>query len=163
MLLADLARLGVEQTELGVLLGEAMDQSSETWHDNAPVDAVNNQSRILARRAEGLISGLGSALLLDYPHPNDQAATIGSIVGVRYPGETSTDNLFLTGMCRTAPAFKDDAPFPTEFDVVTARSPLGEALLGLTIGGTALYNAPGHSLAVAVVNVQQLDPQYLVG
>src|SRR3954467_2351016 len=96
MLVAELEKLGIEQTDLGRLLAEAMDQSSETWHDNAPADAVNNQARLLTQRAEGLIRNLGSALLLNYPDPSDGIATIGSIVQVRYPGESNTDGLFVT-------------------------------------------------------------------
>lgn len=158
----ELARLGVEQGELGRLLGEAMDQSSETWHDNAPADAINHHSRVIANRAEKVIADLGSAVLLDYPDPSDRVATLGSIIGVVYPGETEAESLLLTGLCRTAPTIKEGAPFPADLEVITARSPLGEAVIGAQVGRTALYHANGRSLAVEIASIQQFDPQYLV-
>jgi transcription elongation GreA/GreB family factor len=162
ILTVELTKLGVQKKDLAQLMGEAMGQSSETWHDNAPADVINHEAKVWADRAGRVLSGLNTALLLEYPRLNGHIATLGSIVGITYPGDSEVDNVLLTGMCRTAPSLEDSAPCTGELSVATIHSPLGAAILGLKAGCIAPYVADSRSLSIEVITVQQLDPQYLI-
>ena len=160
ILQAELEALGVEQGILGKLLGDAMEQSSETYHDNAPADAVNSLSTVVAKRAETIIAQLMAAVLVDYPDPEEELATIGSIVRLDFDGH-GTDTLLLTGLSRRAPELR--GAVPEIDDVITVRSPLGLAVIGLSIGDIALYTAgDGDSLHRAkITELHQIRPEYL--
>jgi transcription elongation GreA/GreB family factor len=163
LLLADITKHGAHQKELAGLISEAMDQTSETWHDNAPADAIFAQSHLLGKRAEQTLTELRSAAIFEYPKPGNRSILLGSIVEVNYPGETESEHVLLTGVSRIAPEVRADAPVPSEFEVVTVRSPLGEALLGREEGETAVYRIQQRKMAVGVLSIVQLSPEYLSG
>jgi len=156
-----LIKLGVEQKQLGKLLGQAMEQSSETWHDNAPADAVNHQSRVLSKKAEKVIEGLGTAAHVDYPRRGLGSITLGSVIGVVYSGETDPDYLLVAGFCRERPNIKPSAPFSTRMDIATVCSPLGAALLGLGLGDTANYMVNHNKVSLDVASLHQLQAEHL--
>ena len=56
------------QQELSKLLGEAMNTTSETWHDNAQADAVTMQSTVLVKQASGVLSALKNRFIVPYEH-----------------------------------------------------------------------------------------------
>lgn len=152
MLRTELSQLGVAQDELSRLLGEAMEQSSETWHDNAPADAVNSQSRILTERAEKIIGELSNATVVEYPNSEETKITLGSIVGIRYKGDEETEDMLLTGVSRNVPDSMSN-----ELDAITVRSPLGAVLLGRAAGENATYLVNGRPLEVEIIGVQQIE------
>ncbi len=59
-------KLIAEQDELGRTLREAMDQSSETWHDNAPAEAISSASVVLAESARPIQRILGEGVVFEY-------------------------------------------------------------------------------------------------
>jgi transcription elongation GreA/GreB family factor len=158
---AELGRLGLAQGELSTLLGEAMGQSSETWHDNAPADAVNLQSKVVTGRAEQVIKYLQHGVLVAYPAPDETSITLGSVIGIQYPDTDEVDQFLLTGVSRTVPELKPDTPYEN-LDVVTVRSPLGAAILGAIAGDNLVYVANQRSLNVNIVDVAQFNPQNLL-
>lgn len=160
VLRAELGRLGLEQDGLSRLLGEAMEQSSETWHDNAPADAVNYQSKLLAGQAETIIGDLKRAVAVDYPRQGTETATLGSIVSVTYGRDYEVSDMLIAGLCRKLPKLTEKAPFGDEVEVATIRSPLGAAVLGLAMGDSVTYDANGRKITVVVSKVQQVMPHY---
>lgn len=156
MLRGELQNLGVAQSALSRLLGEAMQQSSETWHDNAPADAINHESRMLSARAEQIIATLGKAVIVGYPEVDDGSITLGTIVGVKYQGDDEVEHLLLTGVARNAPNFSSEANIPLQLQIVTAQSPLGSAILGRKPGDTPQYQVKNSMLRIAIDSVQQL-------
>ena len=56
-----------EQNELGKLMGEAMTQASETYHDNAPAEVIASESAILYARARPLLDLLKNYVVIEYP------------------------------------------------------------------------------------------------
>ena len=159
LLRLELERFGVEQGVLGKLLGEAMEQSSETWHDNAPADAINHESRILSQRAEKTITQLDSAVVVTYPEADYTTVTLGSILGIMRPGDTNIELLLLTGLSRNAPHLRGNKLVPGGLDVVTVHSPIGEAVLGLELGSIASYEANARRLSFEVASVDQIIAQ----
>lgn len=80
-----LDKLEGEQGELSRLMGLAMSESSETWHDNAPADVVRDAANVLFERAKPYIRLLGSYALADYPEPG--MLRLGSKITVAMDGD----------------------------------------------------------------------------
>lgn len=155
-----LGKLSVKQQELGKLLGEAMNQSSETWHDNAPADAINHESEQLVKEARQIGEALLNSVGVSYPDAEQEGVTIGSIAGVRYAGDEEPTPVLLTGYVRQLPE-SIDSDLPADLEVCTVRSPLGQALLGLTSGEATSYTANQRRIAINVDFVQALAPESL--
>lgn len=155
-----LGKLGIKQQELGKLLGEAMNQSSETWHDNAPADAINRESEQLVKEARQIGETLLNSVGVPYPGAGQEGATVGSIVGVRYAEDEEPTPVLLTGYVRQLPETADGG-LSADLDVCTVRSPLGQALLGLTTGEATSYTANQRRISINVDFVQALTPESL--
>lgn len=143
-----------KQKELGAIMREAMSESSETWHDNAPADAVMNDSKTLTTRALAVARLLGHSHELEYPK-GSQPVTLGSIVGIQFRGDPEVENYLLTGAVREIPE-QIAGNLPSETEAVTLSSPMGEALFGSSIGEDVSYYANSREIAVKVVQVLQL-------
>lgn len=143
-----------EQDELGRRLGEAMNQSSETWHDNHPAQAINEASTILSIRGRRLARVIEDVEGVDYP-PDGEEVTIGSIVGVRFSGTSEVQHLLLTGSSTKIDETIGET-LPEDCMSVTINSPIGKALLGVTEGSTVAYVAgQGRTLELSVETVSQ--------
>ena len=147
----------LEQIRLGRQLGEAMNQSSETWHDNAPADAINTQSVVLSDQAGKTDQALSSSVKFEYPTEEDMQATLGSIVEILYDGDDKPEIVYLTGVTRSISTINDytDARFSDEFDAVTISSPLGQCLIGANEGEERVYIANNRRYSVLVRAVIQ--------
>ncbi len=68
----------------------------------------------------------------------------GSVVEIRYEGDTSTDKYLLGSIEERA-----------DLDVISPGSPLGQALVGAKVGDTVSFEAPnGNTLRVEVVSIE---------
>lgn len=141
-----------QQRNLGEQLGEAMRQSSETWHDNAPADAINLQSIALSSQAGKTDLALSSSVTFEYPLEDDPEATLGSILEIIYDGDDEPEVLYLTGVTRDIESVNEhtDADFPEEFEAVTISSPIGQCLIGAHEGQERTYSANGRNHRVLV-------------
>lgn len=150
----------LEQVRLGVQLGEAMNQSSETWHDNAPADAINTQSVVLSSQAGKTGQALSSSIRFEYPTEADPQVTLGSVVEILYADDNDPELIYLTGATRDIDTINNhtDAGFSDDFDAVTISSPLGQCLLGANEGEERTYTANGrkHTVQVRAVVHQPL-------
>lgn len=131
------------QSELANLLNEAMSQTSETWHDNAPADAVNLESVRLSNAAERVIKAMSHAVVFDYP-TDTEAVTLGSAISASMNGR-SEKKLFLVG-------FVQDVKELLEPDVsaFTLSSPLGEAILGAKPDQEVQYKVGSKTMSIVV-------------
>ena len=148
-----LARYGTDQLQLGRLLGDAMEQSSETWHDNSPAEAAHYEANLLNKKAEQVISGLGAAALIDYPNSADDKVTLGSLVGIRYQDDDEEFRMLLTGFCRKADVKTDERH---DYEVITIKSPVGSALIGKMVGQQIEYLANNRLQRASVSSLVQL-------
>lgn len=145
------------QVGLGRQLGEAMEQTSETWHDNAPADAINAQSILLSRQAETTIGILDSAKGFDYPSLGEKRVTLGSLVEILYEGDDEPEIIYITGTTNNIQLVNDytDADFPEEIDTATLSSPLGRSLLSAVEGDVRSYTVNGRIHTVMIRAVLQ--------
>ena len=153
-----------EQHRLGIVMGEAMTQSSETWHDNAPAEAIANESKILSERADRVAKLIGSRALFDYVAPDavEDGITLGSIVDVEYVNDNEVERIVITGVSRQLTPEVEQISIcgseNCEVEAVTISSPLGSALLGRESGDVVEFKGPnGRIIGLRVVLVRQLN------
>ena len=144
---ASLEKCTRKQRALCVSLRESMQQSSETWHDNAPADAVVSDSRVLTGVAEKLIGIIDKAEVFNMPNNEDESVevTLGSSVTVELPSGTKK-TLLLTGATP-----KEES---TGIDCVTLQSPLGAAILGGKAGEAVEYTVGARKLKVMIRKIE---------
>jgi transcription elongation GreA/GreB family factor len=136
-------QLSERQKELAKDLSEAMSQTSETWHDNAPADVANMASALNAASAEKVISAMRSSVVLDYPQ-SVKRGTLGNLFRIATEGD-KTRSLFLAGYASDVKEYLKPG-----IDVVTLKSPVGNAILGAKAGATIDYHVGRRTLSIAL-------------
>ena len=149
----------VDQSTLTDRMSDAMDQSSETWHDNAPAEMVRDDSINLSAAAEGIISVINKADVFDYEADPEEGATMGSLVGVKYRDDKEPYTFFITGISRElTPEIAEQIDVIEGVTVVTVGSPIGKAILGKTEGDLVNFSAPnGRNMSFTVESVRQVN------
>jgi transcription elongation GreA/GreB family factor len=146
-----------EQRLLSKKLEEAMQQSSETWHDNAPAEAISNDSIILAGSAERAIKLIRDGDIYGYEH-DDEVITLGSLVGVKYGDDPEIVEMFITGVSRELPdEHLLDGKIDTDREVicVTLSSPVGQAIFNKKVGDKVDISVNGRKIKITIVDVVQ--------
>jgi len=72
------------QQELARELNDAMSQTSETWHDNAPADAINLEGSRNSMSGEKIGNAIRHAVVYEYPTQTDEV-TLGSLIRATMP------------------------------------------------------------------------------
>ena len=157
-----ISELEKEIQELGPEFHDVFNQSSETWHDNAPADAINMESVVLANQADKTNSTLTSSVPFDYPQPEDPEITLGSLIEISYDND-DREVVYLTGITRDIDIINSytDSNFPDSFMAVTISSPLGQCLIGAHEGENHSYTTKRkkHSITILSVAHQSLNPK----
>lgn len=122
---SQIERLQAAIKDLGPEFHEVLNQSSETWHDNAPFDAVRDKQSLLYAE----YSHLKYVLLNSTPvhAPRDiKTVAIGSKVGITKGSKTRS--YFIAGdwAHNVGERYLDAV-------VVTAQSPLAQAVIGTSV------------------------------
>jgi transcription elongation GreA/GreB family factor len=156
-------RLGLlkeKQGSLSVLLRAAMEESSETWHDNAPADAIADESKIISAKAHRTLAAQFHSEIIPYPSQSIEEATIGSLIAVTFSGDIEQESILLTGSVREL--HREVARhLPDNTNCATIESPLGEALFDSKPGDLVSYRVNGREVQVQVVQIVQLTPSLL--
>ena len=104
----------------------------------AKEDQGHNEARI--RQLKHLLE---NAEIGTPPEAAEGKATHGTVVSIRFPGDTSVERYLL--------ASREEAAH-TDIEVFSPSSPIGQALLGAAAGDTVSYKLPnGRSTSVEVV------------
>lgn len=143
------------QSELATLLNEAMSQTSETWHDNAPADAVNLESIRNSNAAERIIKAMTHAVVFDNPTETEEV-TLGSAITASMNGGADK-RLFLVGFTQDVKEYLEPG-----VSVFTLSSPLGEAILGAKPEQEIAYRV-GDRVMSLVVNGIDVPESVFVG
>lgn len=111
---------------LGPEFHEVLNQSSETWHDNAPFDAVREkQDLLVAERMQ--LKSIFDQSLLKIPARQPNVVAVGSIITLQKA--THTNRILIAG---------DWSPrsgkIVGEVLVVSRKSPIAQAVLGKSVG-----------------------------
>lgn len=148
-----LHQLGLEQAVVAETLSEAMDQSSETYHDNAPADAANLESKRVSMMAK-FVMELLKRPDNDYPDPNTPNIQLGSLAILEFFGERT--GVVVVG----APQVYDEETFRPHFElddevlIITTEAPLGQSLIGLCVGESGSYKVDdGREFSYQVLSV----------
>jgi transcription elongation GreA/GreB family factor len=131
-------------------LAEAMGQSAETWHDNAPADAVVEESRLTTALADSLIDTINSAEVYKLDRSSDEV-TLGSIVTIKFGNSESVSQIILLG--------RPNAELQEIFKVkgckaVGIDSPLGRAIVSAKVGDEIEYTIGKNTNRVKILVLQ---------
>jgi len=112
--------------------------------ENGDYHAAKDSQGKMESRIRQLEHMLKNATLVDAV-PGDGTVTHGSAVTLRYAGDGEDETIdFFVGSIEERQG---------ELTVVSPGSPLGQALLGHTVGETVEYAAPGGNLRVEIVKI----------
>lgn len=135
------------QEHHGELMGEAMGQSSETYHDNAPAEAVLHEQTVLMRRVQPLQRIFRNHTVIDYPEQGSSDAALGSTVEVSI-NDGEPFGIQIVG-------YLDKRYENDEVEQATYSSPLGAALLGHSVGEIIDADIHGNERALQIVGIDQ--------
>lgn len=147
---AQIGAIRDSRSELADHIEDAMSQSSETWHDNAPADALFGEMYQLDSRESGLIRASRNLIRLAYPTHDVEFATIGSRVLCSIAGSEFlldlTGNIPLSGQ-----GHRDD------YDVERGSlvAPMPQSLLGAHENTTRSANINDRVIDIKVISIDQ--------
>lgn len=119
--------LEIEIQGLGPEFHEVFNQSSETWHDNAPFDALRDRQSLLDAELQNLRSVLRRSLPIPPPQPRGEAG-----IGARVELSDGTAYNIRGDWSPWAGSLRRGAM------VISAQSPLAEALRMKRVGDEVL-------------------------
>lgn len=130
-----IAELQKEIQELGPEFYEVFNQSSETWHDNAPFDALRDRQSLLDAELQKLRQVLRDSLP-GVPKKNPRLVGIGSTAEL-----SSGKRYFIAG---------DWTPYAGQVKnnavVVSCRTPLAEVLIGQKLGAPVVVGGKSDQI-----------------
>lgn len=141
--LARIAELEKEILDLGPEFYDVFNQSSETWHDNAPFDALRDRQSGLSAELQNLKAIMRQAAV-SIPKPKKSIIGIGAKVTVNNTGLSKDLQYFIVGDWTYRAGEKIDGAI-----VVSAKAPIAQALLGRKVGETAHFK---HALVVSDID-----------
>lgn len=129
---ARLEHLNQKIKDLGEEFNEVLNQSSETWHDNAPFDAVVDKQSLLYAEYSHLKHIILNSQRIEVSKKSKTVA-IGSQVTILSNGKYNTyfiagDWSYLTGKTNDADAI-----------VISCRTPIAKELLGKKVDSETKY------------------------
>lgn len=121
-----------EIQNLGPEFYDVFNQSSETWHDNAPFDALRDRQSVLVAELHGLKKILKNAEV-SIPKPKKDRVGIGAKVTVSDIDGSSQRSFFIAGdWTYRAGEVENDAT------IVSTKSPIAQELIGHKLGETVV-------------------------
>lgn len=125
---------------LGPEFEEVFAQSSETYHDNAPFDALRDKQSLMAAQRHALKQVVNKAAI-SCPVPAKNTVGIGSRVVVEEGGKTHS--FYISGHWSPHTGTVQNGAM-----VITCASPLGQALIDTKVASLAVMQNPGRQLLV---------------
>lgn len=149
--LARIVELEKEIQDLGPEFHDVFNQSSETWHDNAPFDALRDRQSVLSAELQKLKGVLRQATT-SIPKPQKNLVGIGAQVTVNDHTLGKNLDYFIAGdwTYRTGEKLEGAT-------VVSAKAPIALALIGKKVGESAHFK---HKMTVVDIHysaMSQLD------
>lgn len=134
-----IAELEAEIQALGPEFYDVFNQSSETWHDNAPFDALRDRQSIMAAELD-MLRGVLRQSSTSIPRPKKGTVAIGSTVVTTNLASHKQITYFIAGdWTPHAGQLRDDTL------VVSSKSPIGSLLWGKKAGDTVTFK---HSIRI---------------
>jgi transcription elongation factor GreA len=136
-------RTGEQRVEISKWIERAREHGD--IRENADYDAAKNEQGHNEARVRHLEAILRDAIVVD--GSAGDAVAPGKVVEVRMDREDATPH-YLVGSIEE----RHDT-----YDVLSTSSPLGQALMGASVGDVVTYKAPRRSIEVEVVSVRPLE------
>ena len=113
--------------------------------ENGDYHAAKDSQGKMESRIRQLEKMLKTATIVDGDAPSDGTVAHGSVVTLRYEGDDEDDTSdYFVGSIEERQG---------DLTVVSPGSPLGQALIGHSVGETVEYAAPGGNLRVEIVKI----------
>ena len=109
--------------------------------ENGDYDAAKDEQGKMEARIRQLEAILEDAVVVDQIDTGTVSA--GTIVDIRYDGDDDVER-YLVGSIEER----------GDIDVISPTSPLGQALIGASLGDRVSYDSPGGTLTVEVVAIE---------
>jgi transcription elongation GreA/GreB family factor len=151
LLAAQLKDIEARRHGLAKDIAQAMEQSSETWHDNAPADVLFGDLKQIDKQEMKLLAASRELIMVSYPSEAVDFVTIGSRVLCDVQGDN-----FLLDVLGNIPV---SSPEIEGIDQGTIAAPLPRSLLGKKEGEVAMAVINGRELAITVVAIDQTAQQ----
>ena len=119
--------------DLGPEFYDVFNQSSETWHDNAPFDALRDRQSVLAAELQSLKSVINRAEI-SLPRINKNKVGIGASVTVYIEALSKEQRFFVAGDWTYRTGEEKSGAL-----IVSAKSPIAQTLMGRKVGETAHF------------------------
>ncbi len=129
--------------EMGPEFNVALNESNETWHDNAPFDALRDEQALLVADMQNLKQILFKATL-NVPKARAGRVGIGHRVSVEQNGKTH--HYFLAGHWSRHTGHERDGAM-----VISCVSPIGSVLLGAKLGQTVTIPTNNKQVTIAAI------------
>ncbi len=140
-----IAEIDQQIADLGPEFYEAFNQSSETWHDNAPFEAVRDKQSNLSAEQQSLKQILQDSTLEQPTSVKDQAEA-GKSLTIKNLSDSSVKRYFMAGDWT---AYAGEKQPDSDATIISRRSPLGNAMLGRKVGDK--FEFSGSQFLVEVV------------
>jgi transcription elongation GreA/GreB family factor len=128
---------------------DAMEQSSETWHDNAPADALFGEMKLLDRKEATMRRAEIHLVVVEYPDPEFRLVTMGSRVGCVIAGSE-----FLMDIVGNLPiTLKPE----DDIEAGSVIAPIPKALLGAKVGSSVVAQIGKRNVEVSVSSLDQVS------
>jgi len=139
-----IAEIDAEILALGPIFYEVFNQTSETWHDNAPFEGVRDHQSMLSAERQSLKRLLHDCAI-SIPKQKKNAVGIGSKVTVLNTSTQKATDYFIAGDWSINTGKKVDGTL-----VISRKSPIAIVLIGKKTNDEISFN--GHTLLVAAIN-----------
>jgi len=139
-------RMGRLRTEITMKIEAAREEGD--LKENGGYHAAKEEQGKNEARIRQLRQMLENAIVGTPEH--DGTVKAGTLVTIRFAGDDDTETFLLGSREEAAHA---------SVAVYSVKSPLGQAVLGLTVGGTGTYTAPnGRDISVEIVAIDPYVP-----
>lgn len=144
--LTRIAELEKAIQDLGPEFYDVFNQSSETWHDNAPFDALRDRQSVLFAELQGLKSVLKQAAV-SIPKQNRDTVGIGARVTVENIELSKRYHYLLAGNWTFRTGQTHDNAL-----IMSTEAPLAQVLIGKKVGETVKFR---HSLLIREISYNE--------
>jgi|ERR1700683_1936158 len=142
---AYVAAAEARQREAMASIGEVIEHTSGTWHDNPAFDYAQEQSRMWTMEVQKRTAILTQAKIVQ-PTQQSDTVEIGSRVSYRNETRGFVDEITVGSYMNIGPR-KDDE------DVISYAAPLGQALMGHRVGDTVTVALESRKFSVTVLRI----------
>ncbi len=140
--------------KLADAIADVMRESSESWHDNAPANALYEELNAADAKQAQIGKALDYLIIADYPHEGIERITLGSRVLCDIGGDK-----FFMDIVGNLPAIRDLEVENVERGSIVA--PMSQALLGAFTGESVIADVNSVDIEITVVLIDQLAQQEL--